>query len=220
MRKIYFVITMVMAFTSADAQYKKASFLNKTGRIYDAGATYRIQSGERSSSAGFFLSYGKEKSSQRLHHWFDLEFNLGNKYNYTTTASGGGANVQLSGKTKNSLSYRYNLAFFLLDNGDEEKKILPFIHLSAGYQFPFLTGDYTTTPEDVSVDRYPEGINSNFHYGGGAGVLYRITPAIGIRASVTYYGLTDTAEPTEFSTLVNHPAVSVGVRFRMDRDDD
>jgi hypothetical protein len=50
------IIALTMLFVNAEAQYKKASFLNKTGRIYDIGVTYRLQNGERSSSPGFFLS--------------------------------------------------------------------------------------------------------------------------------------------------------------------
>ena len=223
MKKSFLLFAVTFLVAALNAQYKKASFLNKSGRIYDVGTAARIQNGGRSSSIGFFVSYGKEKASKRLHHWFDLELNLGNKYNYTSPANNSTSSVQVSGKTGLDFAYRYNLAFFLADNSNEEKKVLPFINLSVGYTYGSgHNNNYTENPDNgSSLQKYPIENNSNIHYGAGAGVVYRINQKIGIRGSVAYYGITDTGNPAyNYSTIAKHPAVSVGVRFRMERDDE
>ena len=123
MKKNFLVIACAILAMNGNAQYKKATILNKTGRIYDIGLTSRLQSGERSSSYGFFLSFGKESSQKRIHHWFDTELMFGNKYNYTTDVSyGPPSKVQVNGKSGAYFGLRYNLAYFLVDNSNEQNK--------------------------------------------------------------------------------------------------
>ena len=67
MKKCFLFIALTIFLTSIQAQYKKASFLNKTGRIYDLGTTVRLQGGERGTGIGFYFSYGKQSNTKRLH---------------------------------------------------------------------------------------------------------------------------------------------------------
>jgi hypothetical protein len=226
MKTSLLIIALTMFFVNAEAQYKKASFLNKTGRIYDIGITGRLQNGGRSSSPGFFLAYGKESTEKRIHHWYDMELALGNKYSYSSTVSGSSNKVQVSGKSRPDFSFRYNLAYFLADNSSEDAKLLPFINIGIGYVTSGLSIDsYTLNPDNGN---YPEvtplSSRGSLTYGGGGGILYKLNANIGIRASVAYYGVsnlnnTDMYSQTYFLTLANHPAVSLAIRFRMDRDE-
>ncbi len=61
---------------SANAQYKKASFLRKKGRTYDLGLTTRLLGGGNGVATGFSFGYGKERSDKRLFHWWDLDLIL------------------------------------------------------------------------------------------------------------------------------------------------
>lgn len=218
-------IALTMFFVNAEAQYKKASFLNKTGRIYDIGVTGRLQNGERSSSPGFFLAYGKESSEKRIHHWYDMELVLPSKYSYSTTVSGSPDKVQVSGKTGVDFTFRYNLAYFLANNSSEDVKLLPFINLGIGYVTSgYIVDKFTVTPDMGYPEMAPVASRGSLTYGGGGGILYKISEKLGVRASVAYYGVsnltTDNGYTTSyFLTLVNHPAVSLAIRFRMDRDE-
>jgi hypothetical protein len=223
MKKSLLLILLTLFFVSTEAQYKKASFLNKTGRIYDIGLTGRLQSGGRSFAPGFFVAYGKESSEKRIHHWFDMEIVLPSKYSYSSTVSYSPDKVQVSGKSQIDVAIRYNLAFFLANNSNEDAKILPFINISAGYvsaPTPYLE-EYTLTPDNGSYpDKTPLSSRGSFTYGGGGGIVYRLNTKIGLRLSGAYYGIVNPNSEGDyyFMTLVNHPAVSLAVRFRMDRD--
>jgi hypothetical protein len=221
-KKCLLLCTGLFCLLMAEAQYKKASFLNKTGRIYDIGTTFRILGNERSTAMGFFMSYGKESTTKRIHHWFDLEFMSGTKFRYTSVAqSDPNIPVLVNGNTGFEVGFRYTLAYFLADNSDEEKKLLPFANLSVGYTNRWAIGEETYTP-----DTYPEksisGESGALTYGGGGGVVYRFTPGVGLRFSVAYYGVTDDdqSEGEVFKKIVSHPAVNLAVRFRMKRRDE
>jgi len=209
----------LVIFVAAGAQYKKASFLNKTGRIYDIGATMRVLGNERSSAFGFFLSYGKE-GEKRIHHWYDTEVVLGSDFRYTTVSSyNANTPVVVSGKTGSDISIRYNWGYFLTDQSDAETKFAPFVNLALGY-----TGSWGYGTVSFSPDEYPEKNvetqTSAFVYGGGAGIVYRFSDLVGIRLSAAYYGILDgKPSSTVFPKLVNHPAVNFALRFKMNRGD-
>jgi hypothetical protein len=75
MRKIYFAVAILLAYSSTQAQYKKASFLNKSGRTYDLGFASHFLSGGGGTVPGIYYSYGRDKG-KRTFHWFDLELLL------------------------------------------------------------------------------------------------------------------------------------------------
>jgi hypothetical protein len=222
MKKCFLFIALTIFLTSIQAQYKKASFLNKTGRIYDLGTTVRLQGGERGTGIGFYFSYGKQSNTKRLHHWFDWETVLGSKYSYSTSDVNSSNKVQVSGKTGLDLTFRYNLAYFLADNSEEDKKILPFINAGIGYVVVSKAGDdYSLSPDTGYPDKTPLGSGGSIAYGGGGGIIYQISSNLGIRFSAAYYAVSTSNEGQYFfSTLSNHPAISVGLRFKMDTDND
>ncbi len=222
--KKYIVIILIMAGYAANAQYKKASFFNKSGRTYDIGLSARLQSGERKPSPGFFLSFGKMNGDKHIGHWYDLELMAGNKYEYTTTSSNFGApsTIKVSGQGGIDYNVRYNLAyFFKLADEEEETSLYPFINLTLGYSGGTQNKSYTVTPSGYDPDKVPAGIDRNaFIFGGGVGVVYMLTDVIGLKLSGAYYGImnSESSYYASFFPVVNHPAVHLAIRFRMSRE--
>jgi hypothetical protein len=222
--RLLFTALAIIVCTGSHAQYKKASFLNKNGRTYDVGTTFRLLGGGRSTGIGFFLSYGKENDEKRIHHWYDTEVILGSTFNYTTGNNYvPGSTVQVSGKSGIGITLRYNLAWFLADNSKPENKLLPFVNVAIGYHRILPTDDYTYTPYiNGSPNKTPEYRDLDFSAGAGAGIIYRLNSKLGLRFSAMYNGmLGDLVNKTDdvFIITPNHPALNVAVRFRMDRDE-
>jgi hypothetical protein len=236
MKKIGTLIALVSFITSANAQYKKASFLNKKGRTYDLGITSRMLGGGNSAAFGINFSYGKETSEKRTFHWFDLDYVQGNKFAYNTTAEifGFGGNpsipVVVSGKTGSTFAYRYNFGYFVLDNGNLENKILPYVTFSLGTIFA-VKGNTTYEVSPTSavggyLDKQVTNLNIGYTTGIGAGVIYKVTGNFGIKLNAAYLGvlsaekLKTTITKNIFVTLPNHVSISLGAHWLLDRDDD
>jgi hypothetical protein len=216
--------TALLLATGAQAQYKKASFLQKDGRIYDVAGVMRLNSGGRSSSSGLLLAYGREFPGKRLHYWSEFELASGTKYNYNTTSFG--TPVTVSGKSKTSFSFRVNLGCYILENNDENK-LMPFLNLMTGYVFAgggSGVDGYTVTPSGVGSPfiQPSENENGRLYLGGGGGLIYRITNVINLRANAGYSYITSFLGSSEdiFETLTSHPYVNLGIRFRIIRNDE
>jgi hypothetical protein len=233
MKKLFLFTVLFSAIATSQAQYKKASFLKKKGRTYDLGLTSRVLGSGNSAALGFTFGYGKERSDKRLFHWWDLDYVLGNKYKYSTTTkvyTGSSfieTPIEVSGKTGSNLAWRYNLAYFILDNGNEDNKILPFVDLSVGLILSMQGRlDYTTSPIIGALPKkevLPEV--GGWTAGVGAGAIYRVNKGVGIKFTATYYGVlsTETKDGSNrdiFKTLPNHVGISVGAHWLLDRDND
>lgn len=233
MKKLFLLAVFFSAIATSQAQYKKASFLKKKGRTYDVGLTSRVFGGGNSAALGFSFGYGKERSDKRLFHWWDLDYVLGNKFNYSTTALvyTGGVNLEkpvtVSGKTAASLAWRYNLAYFILDNGNEDNKLLPFVDLSVGIMGTLYgKGTYTTTPEAISNLNKPVLLTIGGYTAGiGAGAIYKVNNGFGIKLTAAYNGVLTSENSSysgegNFKTLPNHVSISIGAHWLLDRDND
>lgn len=227
MRKVLFAALIVAAATSANAQYKKASFLTKGGRTYDLGATGRFMGDGRSAGTGFLFSYGRDKG-KRSFHWFDLEVLLPMKFSFSATDVYSVPNqpVAVSGKTTTALIYRYNYAYYLMDNSNPDIKVLPFV--TAGINL--VIGGNNFKEEEGSSYSYtdPSLSRSGVSYGAnlGAGFVYNFSPKVGLKVTGGYnlQGNHDTQSGytgTEkmYYAYVSHPYITAGIRFQLKDDE-
>lgn len=230
MKKRSIIILLLISSIATQAQYKKASFLNKSGRTHDLGITSHFVGKSNSTALGIFYSYGREKG-KRVFHWFDLEFTLPAQYSYKSTVVSTGDPVAIKGKTSVGLFYRYNLAVYLTDFKNEDKKVLPFA--DAGINVMILSmvprtakyspdGNYSS----YEITNYPE-IADVTSYGAhvGGGIIYKFKEKIALKAVLNYNfqgnvsGGSGTAkEDNTFYYLTNHPSLSVGLRFKIEKD--
>jgi hypothetical protein len=222
MKTIYVLLAALLAGSTMQAQYKKASFLNKSGRTYDLGFTGRFLSGGGGAVPGFYFSYGRDKG-KRVFHWFDLELLAPTKFHYTTAdLANPGTSASVSGTTTIGLAYRYNLACYLTDIENTETKFKPFV--TAGINL-LLKGRNAKTldilPYNVSYDNFNCGANA------GIGGIYVLSEKIGIKGVIGYNLQTQIAPLkiesggySVYNPFSSHPYIGVGVRFAMSGDDD
>lgn len=218
-KPVAFLLILLAAGQLVSAQYKKVNLFTKSGRIYEMGINYRVQSGERSGSPGFFISAGRSRDDRRIHHWFDMGINAGNKFAYTTQSSYSSTPGPVAVKGKSGLDYtiNYTLGYFLADNSDEEKMLLPFINAQIGWASRINYSEYTITPDNDAPAVYPSDERGLLQLGAGAGILYRMSEKMGIRLSGNYISITTSGSnyATMFEELKSHPSVQLALRFNI-----
>jgi hypothetical protein len=225
MRKFYFAALLMTTVVSASAQYKKASFLTKGGRTYDLGATGRFMGDGKSAATGFLFSYGRDKGTKRAFHWFDLEVVLPIKFSIAAKDRSTTPNtpVTVAGKTTAALIYRYNFAYYLMDNSNANNKVLPFV--TAGINL-LLAGNSFKDDNSSYGYKDPQFVSDGLSYGAnlGAGVVYNFTPKVGLKVTGGYnlqgnYAGENYAEGIKkYYPFVSHPYITAGIRFQLHDD--
>ncbi len=225
MKRTTIVTLFVVSCIAANAQYKKASFFNKNGRIYDIGIKARMQFGERKPAPGIFMSFGKQNASKHISHWYDLEFNFPTKFDYATEGGDPGditRPVRVKGRTIWDYSLRYNFVYFFKKDDEEDVKFLPFINLTVGYlSSPNEDAPkFTTTPDVYAVRKSPDQWPGAFVGGGGAGFVYMLTESAGLRVSANYLKKIPANEASDdtFYPVGDHPIIQVAYRIRFNRE--
>ena len=237
MKKINLLLALAILTTIANAQYKKASFLNKDGRTYDLGISPHFLSNSSATAMGILFSYGRDKGNNRIFHWYDLELILPTTFKYTTNGTTYDnntnayvtiPNVHVTGKSTTQLIWRYNFAYYLLNNQDEKNKLLPFVSaginwcLSGASPSGVLTVDNNASVYDL--DKYPAPVSLSVGADVAAGAIYDITKVIGAKILLGYNfqknyhsSLSGSSLQSEYYYFLdNHLYGSIGIRFRMD----
>jgi hypothetical protein len=231
MKKLFFLAVLYSAVTTSQAQYKKASFLNKEGRTYEFGTSLIFLSKFKSKPVSFHIGFGKESNSKRGFHWYDFRYMP--KYNFQINSTGLlnnsniSAPVVVSGKANALFSINYNYGRFLIDNSNENNKILPFLKFNIGWGASYGVIDYKTSPNARIINDDFAEYNSALTAGAGVGLIYNVSKRIGIKASGTYnfvYSLenkdNDKFDLFYYVTYPAHPAVSLSVRWIFEKDSD
>lgn len=228
MNKQHFLLLTMICLTGlcSEAQYKKASFLNKTGRIYELGLTMKVQNAEHGSAPGVFFSYGREKEEQRLHYWLDAEMVAPNTYSYNSTDvfSTSVVPVKVTGKNGGSFAFRFSLGYFLTENKVSKNKLIPFTYLTLAWAGPVNVSQqhaYTSSPTGTAPRKMPVFLTSDLLACPGAGILYRMNERTALRLSSTYNLLLTQSKfggSGYFRTTENHPAFNLALRVRMKRE--
>lgn len=227
MKQKLFLFFLLICSVASQAQYKKASFLTKSGRTYDVGASAHFVTKSNSTAMGFVYSYGRDKGDKRAFHWFDLELTFPSKFSYTTKDLTTLEPISVSGKTSIGIFYRYNLGIYLTDNTKEDTKILPFA--TGGLNFS-IKGIATKTVDNYEMlvyhdlDKNPileDAFSCGAHV--GAGAIYKMTPKFGFKGVLGYNFQTNIASTSDdgnhtFYYFTSHPFLTLGVRFTMDGD--
>jgi hypothetical protein len=225
MRKIIILAMIALSCVNAEAQYKKASFLNSTGRTYDVGFASRFMGDGMSTMMCIHYSYGKDRG-KRLFHWFDLELLLPTKFSYKTYSNDDpNFTSTVSGKTKTGLSYRYNLAGYLTDITKTDAKFKPFATLGINMIiFGATANEVVETPTLIDPNKTPAFNAFSIGANAGLGCLYNFNPKIGMKFTAGYNFQTntntgpDSGQETHYS-YISHPYITLGVRFTMPERD-
>lgn len=235
MRILLTLAACALAGTTVCAQYKKASFMQKSGRTYELNARGSFISKADCFQPALAISFGREKATSRFFNWNDFELVLPTNFSYNTTRDLSSQQeevkipVKVTAKSATGFLYRYNLAYNLLDNSNEKNIVLPFVNAGLSTLFhkgtkdgSFKTdpdvgyGGVTTTPASGEVI-FSLGLNA------GVGAIVRVTKWLGVKVTGGYSlqgSITDLENSTgsygsKFFHYKSHPYASFGLRFRI-----
>lgn len=223
MKKNLILVTLVATAVTASGQYKKASFFTRNGKFYGAKTGIRFNGKGASLSPAFSIIAGRDRGRNRIWHWWDIEGTLGNSYSYTTANTGvGGGVVSVSGKTHPFLSLRYNWAFYLVDNKNEENRFLPFVKASVhGPMVGGVVSSESKTPVSSSpkIITYRSGPEGGFDVALGA--VYRMNENFSLFGETGYSIALKTPNfPNHYFPFPNCPIVNFGIRLAKKSNDD
>lgn len=219
MKKIGISMALLLAVTVVTAQYKKASFFEKTGRTYGINGKLHAMGDGKGSPIGVNLSFGRDQDGKRVFTYWDLSYVPGYKFTFNTATENGDP-VTITGKSRAQIGYALNWGYHLLKNEEKPKVIQPY--LTWGINFILFGGakdisedDYHSNDKVVSQKSFTCGL------GGGAGIIFNVTPGFGFKVEGGYTYLANLslnlAEDANdyYHMYTSHPYVTAGVRFRI-----
>jgi hypothetical protein len=230
MKKMSIVALALLLMANLQAQYKKATFLNKSGRTYDFGATAGFIGKSAATAKGIYYSFGRVRDEKRFFFWVDLEFTLPTAYSYNAVDTATKTPVKVAGKSTTGFLMRYNFAYFLVDNSNAENKLLPFVN--AGIQSSILSPNLSNTYLDfepssfTTLDKAPASSAFNIGANLGVGLVYKLSRVVGLKLGAGYNFIYNinlssneqtgyAAGVSPFYFYVSHPYASLGIRFTM-----
>jgi len=222
MKKWMSVIAALLLSLGLSAQYKKASFFEKEGRTYELGSQLYSFGDGKGSPIGFKIGFGRDRGGKQLFTSWELQFIPSYKYSYSTTDENDEP-VLINGTSKSQFIYALHYNYHLLKNGEEERKVKPFV--TAGFNIVISSGakDETRTPESAyNLKKEVIGQAFNAGIGGGLGTLINFTPKLGLKLQGGYnyqinVGTYDFAGKGYYM-FTSHPYISLSFRLRIVKD--
>jgi hypothetical protein len=227
MKKFYLSVLIVLILAQADAQYKKASFFNRTGTTNELTVSERFAKDSKTTFTGVSYGFGRDRS-EHFFIWNELEFILPTTFSYDTyDHSSGTGKVNVSGKYSSGFLYRFNVGYYLANAKNEDAKFKPFITAGVNATLSLIKPKTIYYSPDQYTDPQKIAIDQGFNYGinAGLGGVYNFTQKIGLKVVAGYSyqrqanALISYDEYDYFTPFGSHPYVSVGVRFTKESDD-
>lgn len=224
MKKIWMVLFAFVLLTNADAQYKKASFFTKDGRVYELGVVNSLFS-NREGKAPLSIFYSNSIEAGKNFSFFsDIEFMLKSKFSYTATYNDPITYNSVTGKVianrGSALVLKYGVQYRFAQADAENEKLVPYLRLALAVAYDFGASN-PVNEKGESIYPDPE-INSTAAFLGaeaGGGISYYFTKNLGIRAGVAYRpGVTlasGFASGNIYNSFISHPMVSVSLKYKI-----
>jgi hypothetical protein len=215
MKKIAFTLLLLSLYAGVSAQYKKASFFEKTGRTYGLGARLYALGDGKGSPIGFYAAFGRDQDGKSFFTSWEIQYIPSYKFSLNTLDANE-LPVTIIGKSKAQFIYAYNFGWHLLKNEGSEKKFQPY--LTTGFNMVLFGGIKEINNDNYDNKRQVSSETFSIGIGGGGGCFYNITPgfALKLEGGYTLQGNIDRGNRTEaYYMFTKHPYVSAGVRFRV-----
>lgn len=228
MKKVNFLLFLLLAGNAILAQYKKAdSYFTKTGRVYEINTCFNIMSGTGGGVTPSISLVSTLETSQKLSILTEIGMLFPAKYKFTGSYFNGTSDVPASfnGKTGTGFIFKYGAQYrFLSGDGEQkEKTTIPFVKAAVGGIFYFnetvnlslangQPADNSNATPQVSTDRVVQG----FDFGGG--VSYYFTPKIGVKAEAgyhKYFSIKGQSSADFFIPVKNFTYINLGVKIRI-----
>jgi len=218
MKQFLTTLIFVACCSVLSAQYKKASFFDKSGRTYGIGGQYYALGDGKGSPFGFNISFGNDADGKRLFSFWEFRFIPSYKFSFETVDYDLNP-VTVSGKTKLHWIYALNYGWYILKN-EGEQVFKPY--LTAGLNIVLLGGLKEYDSPDMEGYTLKQVPHQNFSagIGGGAGAIFNLSSnwQVKLEGGYTYQGnlnsdVDDAAEV--YNVFTSHPYASVGIRYRI-----
>jgi hypothetical protein len=218
MKQFLTTLVFVACCSVLSAQYKKASFFDKSGRTYGIGGQLFALGDGRSTAVGLNLSFGRDQDGKRLFSFWGFHFIPGWKFSYETEDFNADP-ITVSGKAKLHWILESNYGWYILKNEDEQV-FKPF--LTAGFNIVLLGGLKELDNEDLQGNTVKQVPRQNFSagFGGGAGGIINFASnwQLKVQGGYTYQANvnTDVSDNSEaYNLLPSHPYANIGIRYRI-----
>lgn len=224
MKKIMMLLIAANLINAAEAQYKKASFFTKDGRVYEMGVVNSFFS-NREGKAPLSIFYSNSiEAGKSLSVFSDFEYMLKSKFSYTATYNDPTTYNSVTGKVianrGSALVIKYGVQYRFVQADAENEKFAPYLRLALAVAYDFGASN-PVNEKGESISPTPE-INSTAAFLGaeaGAGFSYYFTKNLGIRVGAAYRpGVTlasGFASGNIYNSFISHPMVSVSLKYKI-----
>jgi hypothetical protein len=204
------------------AQYKKASFFEKSGRTYGLGLQMYALGDGKGTVPGLNLSFGRDQDGKRLFSFWELRLIPSFKFKFETLDLDAEP-VTVTGKSRMSLIYAMNYGWHILNPDVTERKFHPY--LTAGFNIVIVGGMKKLDDESWEENTIKKVPSRNFStgIGGGLGSIIDLHGnwSLKIEGGYTWQGNVSSEfqdNEDEYFMFTNHPYASAGIRFRIESD--
>lgn len=224
MKKITTTVIVAIIAMQGYAQYKKASFFNKDGRVYELGVANSFFSNQEGKPAMSFFYSNSIEGDKKTSAYFDFEFMPKSKFSYTGTYYSYSAGNTVTGKiTANrgaALLLKYGVQYRFVNAEAENQKIVPYAKLALLIGYDFGASDpVSQTDGSVSPEPYPNDTESVVGLEGGAGIAYNFSKNFGIKLGGAYRAAfpidpSITGNST-YHSFKSHPMVAISLKYKI-----
>ena len=222
MKKIIPTVTLLFLAFNLSAQYKKASFFEKSGRTYELGSQIYMMGKGNGSPIGYRLAFGRDQDGKNLFSSWDIQFLPSHKYSYSTVDDMDEP-VNVTGNSTSIFVYGLNYGYHLLKNDAEQKKIVqPFVGagmnilLASGFKDESYSPDFRGYPKRNTSDQ-----SISLGVSGGLGCFVNLSSkwALKFQGGYTHqlnlsaHNWDDEVKP--FYVFDSHTYGSLGLRLRI-----
>lgn len=206
MKKINLTLLVLLIALSGIAQYKKASYFGKDGRTYGLSTRMYFLGNDIGTKRGYSLSLGKDAEGKQF--FWGYQFQYIPSYSLFLSAPSSGVNYSGYYNTKAQFIYTVNVGYFLLKN-DLDRKVKPYLMAAMGGKF------FGGVKELDEVNDYVADSPFSYSLNGGAGLIYYITPWLGLQGEGGYSYQKAFSDSGKGYILPKHPYAQAGVIFRI-----
>lgn len=220
MKKLTFILLLLFLYAGAFAQYKKASFFEKSGRTYALGSRVSALGDGKGSPVGFYIAFGRDQDGKRWFTNWDLQYIPG--YSFTKDVlDRDKVPTTVVGKSRAQFIYGFNWGYHLIKGEGEQPVVQPY--LTAGFNFVISGGVKEVTDNAYSSDPYIADRSFGCGIGGGGGVVFNLNSWFGLTLAAGYnlqgnIGIQADHSKKQYHMYTSHPYATAGVRFRVSSD--
>lgn len=225
MRRIILAALLLTNSFSLFSQYQKASFFSRSGRTYSLGVNLHALGGGRGTPLGYYFAQGADNNDKHLFFWYDIEVIPSYKFSYQTSYTDIVTNqevpVNVTGSSRLHLIYNYHLGYHFLNRSETAPRLQPYAFAGVSLIAFGKSKDDSNAYTYGNLKKYP--VEGGFTLGvkGGLGVLWAITPKLGLNITTSYHPVFNfggNIDVARYDVFVSHVAASAAIRFKVIED--